>query len=617
MKSFALTTAVRASRKRTFSWRGGAAARFLAGVAAIALCAAPASAGTYTFDSTVSTGWNTTNLNWNNGSTDVAWPNLITDTAIFGNGGAGSTVTVIYPGGSTPVINVGTIQFNTSTSAYTIQSGPITLGTGIVNNDAAIGATISSVIAGTNGLAYSGTGTGTVTLGGANTYTGITTLSTSGTTLAMGNATGFGSTAGATASTLGTNYTLVNSGATAKPVTTAEAFLINGSGTSSSGALRIANSGTTLSSLIQLGSDSTIAGAFTTGNTYSGNIDLSAHTLTFSNTGGTISGQIVSTGGSGSVNFGSNSYTLTNNANSYAGTTTIGGGTYILGGDTVLGTSNFAMGSGTVESIDSGTRTIANAITGWGTLTFGAASTNTGALIFTNPAASNFGGVNKTLTTNVNTSFATAITGGTALMTKAGAATLTLSGASTWTGGVAVTAGTLAVNNTTLSGTGTGAVTISSGATLTGTGSASGTVSNSGTINPGAVGTVGTLTTGAETFNSGSILNLDYSGDTVDELITSSVSGLNIATLNFSNISGALVDPSYTLIADSAGGLTLPGTVTNLPTNYALALSGNNLNLVQIVAPAPEPSQYAAFGIGLLGLGGLALRARRRSLLVA
>ena len=88
------------------------------------------------------------------------------------------------------------------------------------------------------------------------------------------------------------------------------------------------------------------------------------------------------------------------------------------------------------------------------------------------------------------------------ILTAAGPGTLTLSGASTYDGGTMVTTGNLKVNNTTGSGTGTGAVTVSSGGSLGGSGTISGTVDLSGILSPGATGP-GKLTTADQTWEGG------------------------------------------------------------------------------------------------------------------
>ena len=90
-------------------------------------------------------------------------------------------------------------------------------------------------------------------------------------------------------------------------------------------------------------------------------------------------------------------------------------------------------------------------------------------------------------------------------LTKAGTGTLILSGANTLSGATTVSAGTLLVNNTSGSGTGTGAVTVASSATLGGSGSATGsvTIQAGGHLAPGN-NSIGTLSTGALTLSAGS-----------------------------------------------------------------------------------------------------------------
>lgn len=60
--------------------------------------------------------------------------------------------------------------------------------------------------------------------------------------------------------------------------------------------------------------------------------------------------------------------------------------------------------------------------------------------------------------------------------------------------------------------------------------------------------------------------------------------------------------------ARRASGNAYPGTVVTAVSN---AYFGPNFQ-TGAPAAAPEPSQFAAFGVGLLGLGALALRARKR-----
>lgn len=64
-----------------------------------------------------------------------------------------------------------------------------------------------------------------------------------------------------------------------------------------------------------------------------------------------------------------------------------------------------------------------------------------------------------------------------------------------------------------------------------------------------------------------------------------------------------------------SGANTITGLVSGtladgetLSTTYQLVGPGSTINFI---TPAPEPSQFAAFAIGVLGLGALALKARR------
>lgn len=106
--------------------------------------------------------WDRSTKNWDDGSDRVIWG--IEDSAIFG--GSAGTVTL---GADVSVSNI-----TVSVDNYEITgSDTLTLvGTGVINNVGS--ATISAPIAGDNGLTK--TGSDKLTLSGANTYTGGTTL---------------------------------------------------------------------------------------------------------------------------------------------------------------------------------------------------------------------------------------------------------------------------------------------------------------------------------------------------------------------------------------------------------------------------------------------------------
>jgi len=168
---------------------------------------------------------------------------------------------------------------------------------------------------------------------------------------------------------------------------------------------------------------------------------------------------------------------------------------------------------------------------------------------------------------------------------KTGAGTLSLTTANTYTGGSTVSNGTLLVNNTTGSGTGTGTVVVQSGAALGGTGTISGvvTIGNGGHIAPGA--SVGPLNVGFMTLAAGSIL--DFELDTVagvdksDLVNVTATNGLTIngGMLNLTN-AGAMTTGTYTLIDyngalnGSLGNMTLGST----PSDFSFQLVNNTSN---------------------------------------
>ena len=175
---------------------------------------------------------------------------------------------------------------------------------------------------------------------------------------------------------------------------------------------------------------------------------------------------------------------------------------------------------------------------------------------------------------------------------KQGGGTLTLTGSNTYSGATSVNGGTLLVNNTTGSGTGTsnvtvnsggtlggsgtilgdvivnsngtssvsgviqGAVTVNSGATLSGTGVIQGAVSVAAgaTIQPGGSAAVGTMTlTNSLTLN-GSALTFDLPSSGANDLISlGGVLTLNGAsTLALNLLNGTLPAGTYTLMTYAA-----------------------------------------------------------------
>lgn len=241
-------------------------------------------ADTLTWDNVAATGsWNTTDLNWTGAAT---WNNATPDDAVFGATGVG-TVTL------TEAITAGSITFNTA--GYTIDTSTfgLTLNTGITANESAtiqsgvggsiiLGAdndwsvassrtlTVSSPISGGFGITKSGAGT--LTLSGANTYSGGTTLSAG--VLSISNANSLSS---------GSVSVTGNSSISAAALTYANDISIDASRVLTLGTTGAANSTSTFSGAITgdggitlaLGvNQGTTVNLSSTNNTFTGNITL-------------------------------------------------------------------------------------------------------------------------------------------------------------------------------------------------------------------------------------------------------------------------------------------------------------------------------------------------------
>jgi fibronectin-binding autotransporter adhesin len=248
------------------------------------------------------------NLSWDTlatGGSDASWPAVTTldDDAVFG--GLAGTVNVAAGG-----VTANSLTFNTA--GYILQGGKITLDGTTPTITNAVAATINSEIAGTAGFLK--TGVGTLTLGGANSHTGTTTISggilllsgganrlaTTGVVAFGGSSTldlggnsqtlaNLSVTAGGTVSNIITNGSLTLSGASnllltppASP-TTAGAYALDASGLSS---LTIAKSANSLT----VGGNSAATAAQT------GTFKLSSTSNTL-----TVTNLTVGVGGTGSI----------------------------------------------------------------------------------------------------------------------------------------------------------------------------------------------------------------------------------------------------------------------------------------------------------------------------
>jgi len=488
------------------------------------------------------------------------------------------------------------------------------------------------------------TGTGTLILSGANTYTGGTTISAG--ILQIGNGGNSGSVVGDILDNAGlvVNRTgmLTLSGA------------ISGSGTltkDGSGTLILTGAGT-------YGGGTTIdAGTLQIGNgggtgSLAGDI-LDNATLAVNRSGAlTLSGAI---SGSGNlIKDGSGTLTLTG-TNSYAGGTTVRGGTLSIGADANIGTGPLSLlngttidftgsfdftqavtvaGDPTIDVANGVTTTVAAPIadgatpgdvvkTGAGTLIFTGANTYTGGTevadgilrlgaggslaaggALTVDAGGTFdlngqtqtvgdfsgagfvllGAGQLTVGTANDTTFSGAISGAGGFV-KQGAGTLTLSGTNTYSGATTVNGGTLIVDGSIANST----TTVNAGATLGGTGVLGDTTIDGGTLSPGnSIGTISVQ--GNLTFTSGSTYQVEVSPSDADRTDVSGQANL-AGTVQAVFLPGQYMVRTYTILSAQGGRSgTFDTLTTNMP-NFTAELDYTAtdviLNLTAVLGTLP------------------------------
>ena len=480
--------------------------------------------------------WTDGAANWNTGSGDTTWSNTTPDSTTFG--GTAGTVTL---GGA---VTVGSMTFNAGTGNYTIAGGgnTLTLSNSTITTNTA--ASISAILGGTTGVIKAGAAT--LTLTGANTYSGGTAISTG--TLSVGN--------GGTSGSIAGNVALANSSST---LTFNRSNALSYAGiVSGTGSVTKSGAGTL-----------TLTGA----NTYSGGTTISAGTLSVGSgsTTGSIAGNVANSGilafnrstalsyagivsGTGAVKkSGAGTLTLTGD-NTYTGVTTISAGTLSVGSGSTTGTiaGNVVVISGTLAFNRSDALSYAGIVSGAGAVTKSGEGTLTltgdntyggGTYIYAGTLSVGNGGTSGSIASNValdnssstltfNRSDALSYAGivrYTGSVTKSGAGMLTLTGANTYSGVTTISAGTLDVSGSAGALTATSAVNISGG-TLLLSGSAADRISNSSSI-----------TLGAAT-NS----QLQLSGAVTETLGSLTLSGAGARVIDFGSTSGVLTFASLT-----------------------------------------------------------------------
>jgi autotransporter-associated beta strand protein len=258
-------------------------------------------------------------------------------------------------------------------------------------------------------------------------------------------------------------------------------------------------------------------------------------------------------------------------ANTYTGATTITAGT-------LQGTVANALPSGTALALAMGTTLTLNysdavlaSLEGRGNIYLDGGTLTTGS----NNASSTFSGI---------------LSGG-AAFTKVGTGTLTLSGNNLYTGPTTIAAGTLLIQGTQPRS----AVTVNNGAVLGGSGT-SGPVTVRGTISPGAGGPA-IFTSGTVVFNAGSSYRTRLNGiDTgigYDQLnAIGSVNLANSPTLNFSLGFASAVGDTFVIVFTTSGiigtfeGLADNALINNNGATFRINYTASSIVLTHIASPA-------------------------------
>ena len=348
------------------------------------------------------------------------------------NGGSASDIGAASSASANLVLSGSTLQYTGGTAATdrgaTLGASGSTVEvdtSGAVLNDA-------GVIVGPGSLTK--TGLGTLTLSGANTFSGGVTLTEGELDINNGGSSSANSAIGTGTLTIGAGTIIDNTSGSDVTLLPNNAQVWNGS-------FIFAGFGQNLN-----------LGAGPVSLPVTSTVTVFGNTLTV---GGIISGP------GGITKVGAGTLVLPG-ANSFNGTVTLTAGVLVIGNNSALGTGlldfNGGGGGATIQSIDAAAHTITNALNFDGTAGATTIFGGTGNLKFTGSAAN---GTAKTLTVNNSQTEFSGVLSGASARTVAGTGTLILSGTNTYS------AGTI----------------INSGATLQlGNGGASGSLSASGTI---------------------------------------------------------------------------------------------------------------------------------------
>ena len=564
-----------------------------------------------------------------NASGDITLATGVNGTGIAGAGGmikVGTGTLYLtgdnsYEGGTT--INAGTLQIGNGGSAGTLGSGNVTNDSSLVFNRSDSAYSVGNAISGSGSVVNNGTGT--ITLSGANTYSGGTSINAG--TLSVSDVND-------TNGNIGTGSLTIDGGST---------LYYTGSGTSSTG--RTIYIGHSSGNTVNVSSGTLAFTGIVQRNGEASNVTLvktgSGALVLGANGGAESDNSFLSlAANAGIVQLNKNSHptchavgTITNidatatvqltgsgDKQIWAGDPDGGGNVYGPGGSVPLTGGTFDLNGHsqvqTVFSVSSAGGTLANSSTA-------AASSYT-------PYSTTLSG-QLTVDASGDITLGGAASTGEGGITKIGAGKLYLSGANGYTGATAVNAGTLVINGS-ITGTG-GDVTVASGATLAGNGSIVRNliIQSGGNITPG--NSVGNLTVGG---------NVDFSGtyqwelgSLVDNASGTAGTNWDLVTMSLGTLSGSAptisiagIDPTDDSfwksshvwnIVTGIGASTLSttgGDITGYDTQYgyfdttgAVGPTGGIMQLTW--TPVPEPSSIVLLAAGLIGLIAYAWRKRK------
>jgi outer membrane autotransporter protein len=494
--------------------------------------------------------------------------------------------------------------------------------TGVVQNGAATDATLTVGTDGSSG-AYAGTlrdgtgggrlllvkvGDGTLTLSGANNYTGGTLVAggalKAGAVDSLSPASAVTVARGATLDLAGYDQT-IGSLAGDGAVTLGAATLSAGADNSSTSFTGIISGAGNLTKIG--GGTLTLSGA----NSYTGETTVTAGYLVvigqvagpvineaITTNAGTIAGSLTNTGEA------SNSGTIegeVSNGGTLVSTGLLAGGLVNSGTASISGQIKGAVTNSGMLTITVPT-SMPTVLTNNGVTDLGSTALTVGSLAGTVTAAVLQNGQLTTGGDNSSTTYAGTIADGatTTSLTKVGTGTLTLSGASTYTGNTTVSSGTLNLTGSLVS-----KVAVTQGAAFTGTGISGGLeIAGGGVLSPGGVDTISTLpTAGSVSFAAGSLYQVNASPNgSADRINASGPAILKGGTVQVTAGSGQYAVRTRYTILSAQGGVT--GTFTDTTSNFAfltpiLSYDANDVYLtlarndLDFGAAATTPNQFS------------------------